>query len=83
MEKIFKGKAETRALGRDLFWEFRFIDDDNHFEFVKIKWTGYNDSFWWNNVSTTEQARFSKGTNGKTYYIDFNTNDVWEVKNED
>ena len=42
--------ARFQKLYNDLFWE---IFDREQDEF--IKWQGYNDSFWWNNVANSEQ----------------------------
>lgn len=72
------GKAEARHLRNDLFWEMCFFDMITN-EFVNLRWTGYNDGFWWNNVAPTEQARVKKVNNGKSYKIDFATNEVWEI----
>lgn len=76
--KPLKGTAEFSRLGRDLFWEFYGFNDNN--EFVKVKWFGYNDDFWWNIVSITEQAQISIGSDGRRYKIDFKTNSVLEVE---
>lgn len=78
---LYMGKAEYHISRNDMFWE-RYFHDMVTGEFVKLRWTGYNDSFWWDNVAPTEQARVRKGSNGKSYRIDFNTNDVWEIQNE-
>lgn len=75
------GKAEHSQLSNDLFWRYSFFDLLTG-DFVTIRWQGYNDSFWWNNVAPTDQARVRKGSNGRQYKIDFNTNKVWELQNE-
>lgn len=78
---LFIGKAESRHSRNDLYWVIYFLDMVTG-EFIKLRWIGYNDGFWWNNVAPTEQARVIKGTNGKSYRIDFNTGEVWEVQSE-
>lgn len=75
---LFMGKAESRHSRNDLFWEMYFLDMCTG-EFVKLCWIGYNDDFWWNNVAPTEQARVRKSENGKSYRIDFDTNEVYEI----
>ena len=78
---LFMGKAEYHISRNDMFWEIHFLDIVTS-EFVKLTWMGYNDNFWWENVAPTEQARVRKGVNGKSYRIDFNTNEVWEIQND-
>lgn len=41
-------KARFNQISRDLFWE---VFDGTDY----IRWSGYDDSFWWNNVANTEQ----------------------------
>ena len=72
------GNARYRRLGRDLFWEFYAFNDNN--EFIKVKWTGYDDAFWWDNVSITDVAQISTGSDGRRYKINFHTNRVVEVE---
>ena len=43
-------KARFEQIRNDLFW--RYWDNE---ERKTIKWSGYNDSFWWDNVSKTDQ----------------------------
>lgn len=77
--KPLSGQAEFRIYRNDMFWDFHKIDCDNGFEFVKVKWTGYNDDYWWNNVATTEEAQVRVGSNGRKYRINFRTCEVNEV----
>ena len=74
---LYLGVAERSKLGNDLFWEYNFFDLSR--KFVQLRWTGYNDAFWWNNVAPTEQARMVNGSNGKRYRIDFQTRKVFEL----
>ncbi len=75
--KPLRGVAEFSSLGRDLFWKFYGFNDNN--EFVRVKWQGYSDSYWWDVVSKMDQARISKGSDGRYYKINFSTNEVTEV----
>lgn len=72
------GNAEYSRLGRDLFWKFYAFNDNN--EFVRVKWTGYDDAFWWDKVSITDQAQIRTGSDGRRYKINFETNRVIEVE---
>jgi hypothetical protein len=78
--KPLSGQAEFRIYRNDMFWDFHKIDCDNGFELVKVKWTGYNDEFWWNNVAPTEEAQVKVGSNGRKYKINFRTCEVVEVE---
>lgn len=75
---IIVGKAEHSQLCNDLFWRYGFFDILTG-EYSTIRWQGYNDGFWWNNVAPTDQARNRKGVNGRNYRIDFTNNIVYEV----
>lgn len=46
---------------------------------TNLMWTGYNDGFWWENVSKTDNAKIKKGNDGRVWSIDFDTNEVTEV----
>ena len=41
-------RARFNQISRDLFWEV--FDGEKY-----IRWSGYDDNFWWNNVANTEQ----------------------------
>lgn len=76
------GTAERKKFGNDLYWNFHALDKNNDFEFVEVKWIGYNDDFWWNKVATTEQAQIQIGSNGRKYRIDFHACKVTEIQEE-
>lgn len=76
--KLLRGVAEFSSLGRDLFWKFYCFNDNN--EFVRVRWQGYSDSYWWDVVSKTDQACIRKGSDGRYYKINFSTNEVEEVE---
>lgn len=69
------GSAELTASNNDLIWKYSFYTDD--LVWVKLFWWGYNDSYWWNEVAPTEDARTIKGEDGRKYSIDFKTCDVF------
>ena len=59
--------ATFNSLGRDLFWKHYDIKDGF------IRWGGYDDANWWENVAPKMRER--KGTvTGRTYRIDFDSN---------
>lgn len=42
-----------------------------------VRWSGYDDAYWWNNVSKSEAARTRTGKQtGRTFVIDFGTGEV-------
>jgi hypothetical protein len=59
-------QARFQRLRNDLFWEIFDREQDKF-----IKWMGYDDSFWWNNVANSEQFQ----VRGK-YRLDPFTNEV-------
>lgn len=63
--------AEFNQSRNDLYWKL-WAGPDKF-----IRWTGYDDSNWWDNVSPTEHARTRKGeVTGRTFTIDFETGEV-------
>jgi len=67
-------KAKFEALRNDLHWEL-YTSEDGF-----IRWTGYNDANWWDNVSVRPEAKIKIGKNsGRRYIIDFKT---CEVRND-
>lgn len=72
------GNAKFSSMRNDLFWEFyRFTDNG---VWLKLRWFGYNDYNWWHNVAPAKEIQQVKGQDGKTYRIDFNTSEVFEVE---
>ena len=59
-------QARFQQLRNDLFWEVFDREQDKF-----IKWMGYDDSYWWNNVANSEQFQ----VRGK-YRLDPFTNEV-------
>lgn len=61
-------KARFSSLGRDLYW--KHWDKDDGF----VRWIGYDDANWWQNVAPLERARTAIGKKtGRRYVIDFST----------
>jgi hypothetical protein len=64
-------KAKFEAHRSDLHWSLYDIKDGF------VRWTGYDDTNWWETVSTREQARTKIGKEtGRKYTINFTTNEV-------
>lgn len=74
--EILIGKAKFESLGNDLFWDFCKYDDSMPDHFIELKWYGYNDANWWDNVSPNAGV-VEQG--GRRFRIDFMTDDVYEV----
>lgn len=45
----------------------------------QVSWSGYNDANWWENVAPTEQARIRTMPCGRTFEINFETCEVFEL----
>jgi len=64
-------EAKFCQLRNDLYWELFTLEDG------KIRWTGYDDDFWWNKVSTDPQFFRKVGkTTGQVYLLNPLTNEV-------
>ena len=75
--------AEFQRLGNDLYWDFcRLIyqpeNEQEKIHFCHVKWIGYDDNYWWNNVSLKEKEGICPKC-GRKYAIDFKTNKVIEI----
>lgn len=46
-------KARLNKIGNDLFWNYFDIGGTGEM----VIWQGYDDSFWWNKVSISDQFR--------------------------
>ena len=71
-------KAEFSSLGRDLFWKLPILEyyGNSNAYFEILRWTGYDDANWWNNVSNKEQFQIKGAKNGKKYKLNPETNEV-------
>jgi hypothetical protein len=61
-------KARFQQIRRDMFWE---IFDGKDF----VKWNGYDDAYWWENVANSDQFQIR----GK-YRLNPHINEVTEIK---
>jgi hypothetical protein len=59
-------KARFEQLYNDLFWSIYDSESDE-----MIRWSGYNDAYWWNSVSIMDQFQ----VHGK-YRLNPETNEV-------
>lgn len=77
------GRAEFSISRNDMFWRCCISDWDGEiFEFYHIKWSGYNDANWWDNVSEKASITTCQGDKGtvKKFKLDYKTLDVIEVE---
>jgi hypothetical protein len=67
-------QARFEQLSNDLYWR---VYDGQCF----IRWTGYDDVYWWNNVATQDSWRRRTGSDGRVYTLDPNTDTVCVADN--
>lgn len=80
--KPLTGRAEFRISRNDMFWNCCIIDfDDDAYEAFHIRWSGYNDANWWDNVSKRASVVTCEGDKGteRKFKLDYKTLDVVEV----
>lgn len=80
---MLKGKAEFSMHNFDMFWKFSILDREK-IEFFSGRISGYNDSYWWENVSekaSRVKVTGDKGTE-KTFKVNLFTYEVSEVVEE-
>ena len=68
------GTAKCNQLGRDLYWSICHSNFDEI-----LRWSGYNDAYWWNNVAPSEQFQIREHK-GKFYKLDPETDQVFLVQ---
>lgn len=78
---MLRGKANHAQYSNDLYWTCYIFDNKNS-EWFRIKFYGYNDSYWWDNVSEKARRKTVKGDKGtqKTFELDYKTLEVVEVE---
>lgn len=78
---MLKGKANLTRYRNDLYWTC-YINDDKNNEWYRIKFYGYSDSYWWDNVSEKSKKKIVTGDKGtqKTFELDYKTLEVVEVE---
>lgn len=81
-KELLKGRAEFSIHRNDMFWKCCLLDSNNGYEFFHVRWSGYNDSFWWDNVSEKNSVTTCKGNKGteKKFKLNYKTLDVVEVE---
>lgn len=81
-KELLKGKAEFNIVRNDMFWRCCILDSNNKFEFFHIRWSGYNDANWWDNVSERASVATCKGDKGtvKKFKLNYRTLEVVEVE---
>lgn len=62
-------QASFTQLSNDLYWR---VYDGQDF----IRWTGYDDANWWNNVANQDSFRRRVGSDGRVYTLDPDTDTV-------
>ena len=67
--------AEFDKLSRDLFWSIYTPDGE------LIRWSGYDDNYWWYNVAHTEKFTDRKDNKGNIWRLDANTDEVSLINN--
>ena len=68
-EKLTAKFSQSR---NDMHWSVFTLEDGF------IRWGGYDDAYWWDNVSKAEHTRTRIGEKtGKVYEINFDTGDVF------
>ena len=76
------GRAEFSISRNDMFWNCYIYDWDGEiYESFHIRWSGYNDANWWDNVSEKASVVTCKGDKGteRKFKLDYKTLDVVEV----
>lgn len=63
-------KARFSQLSNDLFWSI-YVNGET------IRWIGYNDAYWWNNVAKTDQFLI-KESGGKKYQLNPESDEITE-----
>lgn len=63
-------KAKFNQLRNDLYWSIYDQEDGT------IRWIGYDDRYWWDNVSTSDHFRNKTGKSGRIYRLDPETGTV-------
>jgi len=75
--KKLVGVSDYQVLSNDLFWTFLHrVKQDYH----RIKWSGYNDSFWWNQVAVSDQFKRRKCPEcDMIFELNSDTEEVFEI----
>ena len=68
----FAGTAQFSSIGRDLYWKVHVAGEI-------IRWTGYDDRYWWDNVSVSTCFQIRKSERGVFYRLNPETDKVLEL----
>lgn len=64
-------QAKFSQSRNDMYWKYSDAEDGF------IRWVGYDDANWWDNVAPTAHARTRVGPDtGRIYTIDFTTGEI-------
>lgn len=77
------GRADFSISRNDMFWNCCIYDwNGEMYELFHIKWSGYNDANWWDNVSEEASVVTCKGDRGteRKFRLNYKTLDVIEVQ---
>ena len=77
-----KQYAKFDQLSNDMYWSWyhsEYSEDYSQHHFEKIRWIGYNDSFWWTKVAKERKNRIRTCKCGKKFIINYETNEVKEI----
>jgi hypothetical protein len=80
-KELLTGRAEFRIIGNDMFWRCCILDKGNGYEVFHLYWSGYNDTYWWDNVSDRASVRTCRGDKGteRKFKLNYRTLDVVEI----
>lgn len=56
--------ATFSAIRNDMFWRYYSLTDG------EFRWVGYNDDYWWDNVSVDPKWATQTGKSGRKYTLD-------------
>lgn len=68
--------AKFNCLSRDLYWSVSGNYGKGQ-TYATLRWTGYDDANWWDNVSSSDQFIKQTAPNGKNYYLNVDTREVF------
>ena len=71
VEELRAAKAEFSQSRNDMYWKHFDLEDG------LIRWTGYDDDYWWRNKSVSPTWQTRTGKSGRRYTLDPVTGDVF------
>lgn len=81
-KELLTGRAEFNISRNDMSWRCCILDTNNDYEFFHLYWSGYNDAYWWDNVSDKASVITCKGDKGteRKFRLNYKTLDVIEIE---